>query len=228
MGHSVANHLNLRIADYDRIIRTFIPGYDAMRVEQLELLAGVLPADRPSLVLDLGGGTGALAAAVAERFPLVEVEIWDTDPEMLAVAAARCAPYGDRVRGVAESFAGSLSTCDAVVACIALHHVKDLGVKGSIYANIRRALRPGGLFANADCCMATTPWLQAQLFRDWTAFMATQGIGAEQAQRHFAGWAREDYYPPVAAELRLLAEAGFAEPDVFWRNAPLTVFGGVA
>lgn len=228
MGHSVANHLKLRISDYDRIIRTFIPDYDTMRMVQLDLLAGVLPVDRPSLVLDLGGGTGALAAAVAERFPLASVEIWDTDPEMLAVAAARCAGYGDRVRGVAKSFVGTLPACDAVVACIALHHVKDMTAKGGIYAAIRRALRPGGIFANADCAMSTTPWVQAKSFADWTAFMATQGIDAEQAKRHFADWACEDHYPPVATELRLLAEAGFAEPDVFWRHAPLAVFGGVA
>ena len=144
MSHSVANHLNLRIADYDRIIRTFIPGYDAMRAVQLELLAGVLPADRPSRVLDLGGGTGALAAAVAERFPRAEVELGDTDPEMLAVAAARCAPFGGRVRGVAQSFTGPFPACDAVVACIALHHVKDMAAEGSVYAQIRRALRRAG------------------------------------------------------------------------------------
>lgn len=227
MGHSVANHLNLRIADYDRIIRTFIPDYDRMRTLQLDLLAGVLPADRPSLVLDLGGGTGALAAAVAERFPHATVEIWDTDPAMLEVAAARCAGQGGRVRGVAKSFAGPFPTCDAVVACIALHHVKDLTAKGAIYAAIRRALRPGGIFANADCTMSTTPWVQARTFADWAAFMATQGIDAAQAKAHFAAWAREDHYPPVATELRLLAEAGFAEPDVFWRHAPMAVFGGV-
>lgn len=227
MRHSVANHLNLRIADYDRVIRTFIPGYDEMRAVQLDLLAGALPSDRPALVLDLGGGTGALAAAVAERFPRAEVEIWDTDPAMLEVAQARCAPFGGRVRLVGRSFTEPLTACDAVVACIALHHVKDLAVKGAIYANIRAALRPGGLFANADACMGTTPWLRERAFRAWAEFMATQGIGAEEAQRHFAAWAKEDYYPPVSSELRLLAEAGFAEPDVFWRKAPFAVFGGI-
>ena len=48
-----------------------------------------------------------------------------------------------------------------------------------------------------------------------------------EAQQQFSEWAKEDYYPPLATELRLLAEAGFAEPDCFWRTAPFTVFGGV-
>src|SRR4029434_8433750 len=77
-------------------------------------------------VLDLGGGTGALAAAIAERFPAAEGEIWDTDSEMLATARERCAAFGGRVLYVERSFMEPLPPCDAVAACIALHHVKDM------------------------------------------------------------------------------------------------------
>ena len=122
MAHSVSDHLHVMIADYDRFIRTVIPHYETMRAVQLELLARCLPSD--GRVIDLGGGTGALARAVAEKFPGVRVEIWDTDPAMLEVARERCAAFGDRVHFVERSFAEPLPACDAVVACIALHHVK--------------------------------------------------------------------------------------------------------
>jgi len=227
MAYSVAEHLRIEIGDYDRFIRTIIPGYDAMRAVQLDLLAGCLPPGSGGLVLDLGGGNGALAAAVAERFPGVQVEIWDTDPAMLAVARARCAGLGDRVRYVDRSFIGPLPACDAVVACIALHHVKDLGVKGQIYGHIHQALRPGGLFANADTAISSGPRLRDATFRAWADFMGTQGITEPQARQYFATWAKEDYYPPLATELRLLAAAGFTEPECFWRAAPFSVFGGI-
>lgn len=225
MAHSVADHLQVKIADYDRFIRTVIPGYDTMRAVQLELLARSLPAQ--GRVLDLGGGTGALAAAVAERFPEVSVEIWDTDLAMLAVARERCARFGDRVSLVARSFAEPLPACDAVVACIALHHVKDLAAKGKIYAAIYRALRPGGLLANADATMSTVPWVRAATFQAWSDFIVAQGFTQEQADKYFAEWAKEDYYPPLATELGLLRDAGFAEPECFWCTAPFAVFGGV-
>src|SRR5476649_1134592 len=84
MAHSVEGHLKLKIAEYDQRIRLLVCAYEAMRTEQLALLARCLPRTGPStelriggLVLDLGGGTGALAAAVAERFPEVRVQIWD-------------------------------------------------------------------------------------------------------------------------------------------------------
>ncbi len=225
MAHSVADHLQVKIADYDRFIRTVIPGYDAMRAVQLRLLGHCLPAR--GRVLDLGGGTGALAAAVAEKFPEVSVEIWDTDPAMLAVARERCARFGDRVTMVARSFAEPLPPCDAVVACIALHHVKDMAAKERIYANIHRALRPDGLLANADAIMSTIPWVWAATFQAWSDFIVAQGFTREQADKYFAEWAKEDYYPPLATELGLLRDAGFAEPECFWLTAPFSVFGSI-
>ena len=228
MAHSVSGHLKLRVAEYDELIRRLVPAYPAMRPVQLELLALALPdGGAGKRVLDLGGGTGALAAAIAERFPAAEVEIWDTDPEMLAVARERCAPFGGRICYVGRSFAEPLTPCDAVAACIALHHVKDLRVKAGIYANIFQALQPGGIFVNADTAVAATPALRDHAFRLWAESMGPHGITADEACAHFASWAREDYYPPLITELRLLAEAGFAEPECFWREAAAVVFGAM-
>jgi tRNA (cmo5U34)-methyltransferase len=226
MAHSVSGHLKLRVAEYDELIRRLVPAYTAMRPVQLDLLSLALPGGAGH-VLDLGGGTGALAAAIAERFPRAEVEIWDTDPEMLATARERCAGFGRRIHYVERSFTDPLPRCDAVAACIALHHVKDLNVKASIYRNIFAALRPGGIFVNADTAVCETPALRDHAFRLWAKSMAPHGINEQQAFAHFASWAHEDYYPPLIAELRMLAEAGFAEPECFWREAAAVVFGAV-
>ena len=227
MAHSVEGHLKLNVADYDRQIRQLVPGYAAMRTAHMTLLRKLLPADRRSLVLDLGGGTGALAEAVAETLPLAEVEIWDTDPAMLTVARERCARFGYRIRYMERSFAEPLAPCDAVVACIALHHVKDMPAKGAIYHNIHAALRPGGIFLNADTAIAAQGPLKEFSYQEWVNAMAPHGITEAQARAHFANWAHEDYYPPLATELRLLGEAGFADPECFWREIPFVIFGGI-
>jgi tRNA (cmo5U34)-methyltransferase len=199
-----------------------------MRPVQLELLALALPAQgRGKRVLDLGGGTGALAAAIAERFPAVEVEIWDTDPEMLGLARARCARFGARVHLVERSFSKPLTKCDAVAACIALHHVKDMAVKATIYANIFNALRPHGIFVNADTAVCVTPALREHAYALWAKSMGPHGISNKKARAHFASWAREDYYPPLITELRMLSDAGFREPECFWREAAAAVFGAM-
>ena len=105
--------------------------------------------------------------------------------------------------------------------------MKDMSAKGKIYANIFQALRPGGIFANADCVISETLTVRTASYEGWAKFMEEQGLSPADAQQQFAEWAKEDCYPPLATELRLLAEAGFAEPDCFWRTAPFTVFGGV-
>jgi len=228
MAHSVSGHLKLRVAEYDELIRKLVPAYPAMRPVQLDLLALALPrGGEGGRVLDLGGGTGALAAAIAERFPAAEVEIWDTDPEMLATARERCAVFGPRIHYIERSFTGPLPACDAVAACIALHHVKDMAVKSGIYQNIYSALRPGGIFVNADTAVCSRPALREHAFRLWANTMAPHGIEERDAYAHFASWAHEDYYPPLIAELRMLARAGFDEPECFWREAAAVVFGGM-
>lgn len=227
MGHSVEGHLQLKVADYDKLIRQLVPGYEAMRAAHMVLLKKLLPADRRGLVLDLGGGTGALAEAVAETLPLAEVEIWDIDRAMLGVARERCARFGDRIRYVERSFAEPLTACDAVVACIALHHVKDLTAKGVIYRNIFAALKPDGCFLNADTAIAAGGPLQKFSYDEWVRAMAPHGITEAQARAHFANWAREDHYPPLFTELQLMREAGFADPECFWREIPFVIFGGI-
>jgi tRNA (cmo5U34)-methyltransferase len=226
MAHSVEGHLKLRVAEYDALIRKLVPAYDAMRAVQLDLLALSVRAEG-GLVLDLGGGTGALAADIAERFPNVTVEIWDTDPDMLSTARERCSQFGERVRYVERSFTHPLTPCDAVAASIALHHVKDLGVKAGIYREIFAALRPGGIFINADAAAPETPALRYRAFCEWARSMGPHGISRPQAFDHFASWANEDYYPPLFTELRMLHDAGFAEPECFWRDAVAAVFGAV-
>ena len=226
MAHSVEGHLKLRVEEYDDLIRKLVPAYPAMRPVQLDLLALSMPAEG-GLVLDLGGGTGALAAAMAGEFPGATVEIWDTDPDMQAMARERCARFGERIRYVERSFSDPLPPCDAVAACLSLHHVKDLAVKAEIYRHIFAALRPGGIFVNADTTVPATPALHDHAFRLWAQSMRPHGIVEREAYEHFASWAREDYYPPLSVELRLLAEAGFAEPECFWREAAAAVFGAM-
>jgi tRNA (cmo5U34)-methyltransferase len=146
---------------------------------------------------------------------------------MLAIAAGRSARWGNRVTRVARSFTEPLPACDAVAAAIALHHVKDLAVKGGIYRNIYAALRPGGVFVNADTAVASSGPVQDFAYRQWIADMGRHGIAEPDARAHLAAWAKEDYYPPLVQELDLLRAAGFTEPEVFWRDGAAVVFGAV-
>jgi tRNA (cmo5U34)-methyltransferase len=221
MSHSVKRHLDVSAEDYDVQIRRFIPHYDEMIGTGVELLAVLAPAD--GHVLDLGGGTGALSAAVLDGLPGVHVTILDVDPDMLAEARRRLARFGDRASFTEASFLDPLPEADAVVASLSLHHVHDLAAKTDLYRAIHEALVPGGAFVNLDAAVTEDARLNALVFDRWAARMGENGIGEAEARAHFAAWADEDRYFPLDAELGALRAAGFAEVECFWRRGASAV-----
>jgi len=217
MSHSVKRHLDVDADAYDAEIRRFIPHYDEMLATGVDLLLSLAPP--AARVLDLGGGTGALSAAVLRGLPEACATVLDVDRSMLDVARRRLIPFGDRVQFSEGSFLDPLPAADAVVASLALHHVRDLEAKTGVYRAIHTALAPGGVFLNLDAAISEGPRLHALVFDRWAARMGEHGIPGAEARSRFAAWAREDRYLPLDEELAALRRAGFAEVECFWRRA---------
>ena len=121
--------------------------YDALRPQdaawwrRFEVL--VTEADlRGRRVLDVGCGTGALAAALAER---ASARVWGVDPspEMLAVARERVPRGVGLKRGRAESLPFTAGWFERVVMSLVIHLVD----RPSAFAEVRRVLGAGGLAA---------------------------------------------------------------------------------
>ncbi|MBI4427731.1 MAG: class I SAM-dependent methyltransferase [Ignavibacteriales bacterium] len=223
--HSVEEHLHLQAAEYDRIIRTFIPRYDEMLQEIVKWLRIVLPSN--GKVIDLGGGTGSLAYEVARHFPSGHIEIRDTDPKMLGIARQRFSGIKHKVSLLEKSFYEPLPRCDAVVATLALHHVHELRKKTALYRNIYAALGAPGIFLNGDCTTSRSKTIQKEEYRIWSDFMKGHGMNDEEVQKHFAEWEGEDTYFSLSEELSALRSAGFPEPECYWKYGPMAIYGGV-
>jgi tRNA (cmo5U34)-methyltransferase len=202
--HSVKRHLDIDAQGYDVQIRRFIPYYDDMLATGVELLAALAPAG--GHVLDLGGGTGALSAAVLE---------------------GRLSAYGERVAFKQGTFLDPLPRADAVVASLALHHVHDLQTKTELYRAIHDALSRGGVLLNLDAAVTQDPRLNALVFDRWAHRMSEHGITDSEARSHFAAWSDEDRYFPLEVELGALREAGFDEVECFWRRGASAITGAL-
>lgn len=221
-SHSVRRHLRLEIDSYDDAIRRFLPGYERM----IALAANAAAGARPRHALDLGAGTGALAAAVLERCGNCTVSLIDADPEMLDQARERLAARADRTRFVERSFYGPLPECDAVVASLALHHVPTLERKRELYRAVRDALRPGGVFVNADVTLPSEPAARQADYEAWAAHLVASGIPEDRAWQHFEEWSDEDVYFSLEEEMEALHDAGLAA-ECLWRSTPSTVVTAV-
>lgn len=221
MTHSVSQHLRVEIREYDATIRRFIPGYD----EMLDRAVAAVAAAAPALTLDLGAGTGALTERLLARTEAGAVELWDVDAAMLDVARTRLARYGDRARFVARSFGEAFPPAGAIMASLALHHVRELPAKAALYRRAAEALAPGGVLAIADITIPADKTGADATYRVWADHQVANGFAEEQAWRHFEEWSGEDRYFSLDEELSSLRDAGLLA-EVRWQQGPATVLTG--
>lgn len=111
----------------------------------LELLGRLLPPP-PARLLDVGGGPGAYAAALARRG--YQVHLLDLVP--LHVAQARAGAASDPAARFTAAVADArelpqvAESCDAVLLFGPLYHLTEAAARQQALAEARRVLRPGG------------------------------------------------------------------------------------
>ena len=217
---SVASHLGITVREYDRRIRTFIPNY----AEMLDEVASVLdPA--AETIIDLGVGTGALSARCLSRAPAARVIGIDADTEMLPLARRR---LGRRAKLTVGNFLRvELPRADAVVATLALHHVRTRAAKATLYGRIHAALRRGGTLVSGDCHPSDNRarWREQ---RDLWQGHLEKAYTRREAAKFLSDWSHEDTYVPLPTEMALLEAAGFRSVDIIWRRGAFAVIAATA
>jgi SAM-dependent methyltransferase len=221
---SVGSHLQIRLDEYDSRIRTFIPAYEQMLAAAVRALCAL--DTRTPHTVDLGTGTGALSSACLEVFPGARITGIDADPEILEMARQRLAARGALASFVQSSFLDiALPECDAIVASLALHHVRTADRKRQLYRDCRAALRAGGLLVSADCHPPADVSLAAIGHAEWRDHLRVT-YSEQEADTYFAAWTEEDVYVPLPQELELLRDAGFV-PEVIWRQGVFAVIAAI-
>jgi tRNA (cmo5U34)-methyltransferase len=221
---SIAGAFTAHARDYDALRRRLVPCFDAFYGAALDRIAdwGVPPQAR---VLDLGAGTGLMAAMVKERWPTVSVHLVDVSEGMLAEAQARLQGASGASFEVADYATAPLGGgWDLVVSALSIHHLED-PAKRALFARIRDALRPGGLFVNAEQVLGPTPAAEAAYAARWRA--EVQGLGATPDEIAAAEERmRFDRCAPLELQLDWLRDAGFAEVDCVFKAWRFAVYAG--
>jgi tRNA (cmo5U34)-methyltransferase len=188
------------------------------RAQQLDLLAALVAAEyRPgSTILDLGAGSGQVAAMLLQARPDARIVAVDSSPAMLALAKERLAKAGDSVSFVEGDFAEPeqivLPPRDYGIALLiqTLHHVPH-DRKRRALAVVARTLSPGGLLILADRLTLADDALRSVHGSMWT--WLERGAGVK------SGWSADDLFGRLAKKadhtasleehLAMLREAGF-------------------
>ena len=210
----VAAHLGIALGEYDARIRTFIPDYEEMLAS-----AGACVPRGARTIVDLGIGTGALAARCllqARRAIVVGV---DADAAMLELAARRLRSHVQVIAG--DFVRADLPPCDAIVASFALHHVRTRTAKAGLYRRVAKALRRRGVLVTVDCQPSADRRTASSQRLAWRAHLR-RSYSAARAERFLDAWSREDVYVPLEVELAMIARSGL-RPVVIWRKGAFAV-----
>src|SRR5438309_7431291 len=116
-------------------------------------LQGVRPHGR---VLEIGAGSGAMAAELLAMFDDITMCVTDFDDAMVTAAAERLAPFGDRVecrQADATALPFADDSFDTVLSWIMLHHTVEWE---DALREAARVLRPGGRLIAYDLLASRT------------------------------------------------------------------------
>ncbi len=209
---------------YDRSRRQLIPCFDAFYAAAVRALP-VAPTDAVD-VLDLGAGTGLLSAFILESFPKARLTLVDASPEMLDIARERFASSSGPIDYVAGDYSRVLPQGEfhAVVSALSIHHLEE-GEKLALWRRVLEALRPGGVFVNADQVLGGTPEEEAFFREEWLREVRELGV----SQADLAGAQermREDRMSTLQVQLDGLTQAGFEQVGCLFQEKSFAVFTG--
>lgn len=237
---------------WERHMVGYMPGRAAALDVMVDLLAHLTSPEAE--IIELGAGTGDLAARLCDELPAARVTAVELDPLLAWIGQEVHGTHGGRLHWSALDLRAPdwpdrlARPVDAVASVAALH---VLGAEGTIgaYRAAHRLLRAGGVLINLDWAapQPRTPRLAAGIaaLRD-----ARNAVGARTSFTHHteaieadpelaALWAErrnrfgpptndEPPYLPAAGHVRALEEAGFDDVTTVWRDIDQAVVVAIA
>lgn len=226
MTADVGTLFDMAATSYDAGRRLLVPGFDAFYGAAIEATGPLPPGAR---VLDIGAGTGLLAALVSAHWPETSFTLTDLAPGMLAKADERFRSMGVEapeiiVMDTAEGLPDG--PFDAIVSGLSIHHLSD-AEKRMTFQRIAARLAPGAAFVNAEQVAGATPdetrEFEARWAREIRHLGATEEMiaAAEERMTH-------DRCAGLDEQLEWMRETGLVGVRTVWQRGRFAVLTGRA
>ena len=180
---------------YTDAIRADVAAYDVLQDEVARASAAAGGAAR---ILDLGTGTGETARRVLAFHPDASLIGIDENEQMLAAARSALPPERVELRAGRIEEPLPEGSFDLITSALCVHHLDGQG-KAELFARVRDALVPGGLFVMGDVVVPEDP--------------------AAASTPLTPGYDRPS---PLADQLGWLVDVGLS-PSVTWQDGDLAV-----
>jgi tRNA (cmo5U34)-methyltransferase len=205
---------------YDRDRSLLIPGCDTFYRWAIDLI----PRGAKT-ILDLGAGSGLLSSVVRNRFPQAHLHLIDFSGAMLNLARER---MGDDARVTFHQADYAVEALPqnlcAIVSSLSIHHLDDAS-KREVLGKAYSALKPNGVFVNAEQVAGPTAKLDTRYKALWLEQVRAAGAREEQVADSLFRQ-EQDRCSPVEEQLVWMREAGFADADCWYKEGRFAVMAG--
>jgi tRNA (cmo5U34)-methyltransferase len=214
---------------------------DSTRAQRFQLLCDLFPfpIDATVTILDVGAGYGPVSKFILDQCPNATCIAQDGSEPMLRRAQQIMASYGRRFQPHQSDLFDKdwlpqqFGPFDAAVSASCLHNLRDFKRISEIYGDIRRHLKPGGVFLNLDLVNAPTLALQQHYGRVTTLRREREGTSSAGVTAMLQQTPQMAEHGPAHAfpanldeQLAALRAAGFTDVDCFWKDLRRALFGG--
>jgi len=221
--HGVKETFDSIASRYDGQRRWILP--DIQGFYGAAVWAAALPGKRPT-ILDIGAGTGLLSELLCRAYPDATVTLMDISEKMIEVARRRFAGKEGVCFAVADYRHSDLGgPFDGICSALSIHHLERIE-KRELYRRVFGALKPGGIFVNADQVEGETPGMHRRYLAYWNDFVLQGPLDPEETQAMFERRRTLDRMEKLSVQMEWLKEIGFTDVDVVYKNRSFAVFTG--
>ena len=221
--HYIRERFNDHASQYDDQRRKLIPCFDDFYSIPITVLD--TKKEEPQ-VLDIGAGTGLFSSFLKEKFPQAKLTLIDISEKMMEVAKNRFRSESNVEYVIADytDYAFESNKYDFIISSLSIHHLTD-EEKRSLYDSLYIALKPGGVFVNADQVLGQTGYIESLYKKDWENKINSNGLTKEEVEAAHER-TKLDKMSTLEDQIHWLQQSGFQDVDCLYKYFNFVVLYG--